>query len=272
MQQTRLRILIIGAHPDDADLSAGGSAILWSRVGHRVRIVSLTNGDAGHFEMARPALAARRLREAKASGERLGAEYCVLDNHDGELDTSIDTRLQVIREIRQFEPDLILTPRPWDYHPDHRATAQLVADATYMVTVPLVLPEIPALREMPVVAYVWDRFQKPYPFHADVAVDIDPVLDTKIDALHCHTSQVYEWLPYNRRLLESVPVEEGDRRAMLCREIGRRSGIVAISCRPLLAQRYGEERAMKIKSAEAFEVSEYGTQPTAEDLERLFPF
>ncbi len=126
MQQTRLNILVFGAHPDDPDLSAGGSAILWSQIGHRVRLVSITNGDAGHHEMDRPALAARRFAEAQASAQRLGVEYMVLDNHDGELEASLPVRLQVIGIIREFKPDLILTPRPWDYHPDHRATAQLV--------------------------------------------------------------------------------------------------------------------------------------------------
>src|SRR5207253_707559 len=159
-----LRLLIIGAHPDDADYAAGGTAALYRAAGHVVHMVSLTNGDAGHHEQAGPALAARRRAEAAASGAVIGADYETFDNHDGQLLPTLENRYQVIRLIRAFRPDLVLTHRPNDYHPDHRYTSQLVQDAAYMVTVPAVVPETPHLPSNPVIAYLPDDFQKPYPF------------------------------------------------------------------------------------------------------------
>src|SRR4051794_16173182 len=127
-----LRLLIIGAHPDDADYAAGGTAALYRAQGHVVRMVSLTNGDAGHHQGGGAALAKRRLAEATAAGAVIGATYDLFPNHDGELLPTLDNRRQVIRLIRTFDPDLVLTHRPNDYHPDHRSTSQLVQDAAYM--------------------------------------------------------------------------------------------------------------------------------------------
>src|SRR5438874_288590 len=161
MSAEPLRLLIIGAHPDDADYAAGGLAALYRAAGHVVKMVSLTNGDAGHHRQPGPALAERRRREAAAAGAVIGATYDLLDNHDGELLPTLENRCRVIRLIRSFRPDLVLTHRPNDYHPDHRYTSQLVQDAAYMVTVPPVVPEVPHLEKNPVIAYLPDEFEKP---------------------------------------------------------------------------------------------------------------
>src|SRR5262245_33752271 len=195
MAEPPLRLLIIGAHPDDADYHAGGTAALYRAAGHVVKMVSLTNGDAGHQTLRGADLARRRREEARAAGAVIGAEYEVLDNHDGELLPTLENRRQVIRLIRGFRPDLVLTHRP--NHPDHRYTSQLVQDAAYMVTVPAVVPEAPHLPRDPVIAYLPDHFQKPYPFQPAVAVDVGGVLDQAVAMLDCHRSQFYEWLPYN---------------------------------------------------------------------------
>jgi LmbE family N-acetylglucosaminyl deacetylase len=131
-----LRLLILGAHPDDAEFHAGGLAAIYRRLGHVVKMVALTNGDAGHHQMHGPELAARRRQEAAAAGAVIGAEYVAWDHHDGFLQPTIELRLEVIRELRRFRPDLVLTHRPDDYHPDHRAVGNVVRDASYMVTVP----------------------------------------------------------------------------------------------------------------------------------------
>ncbi|HXK61328.1 MAG TPA: PIG-L family deacetylase, partial [Acidobacteriota bacterium] len=131
----QLRILVFGAHPDDPE-KAGGTMAKYIQQGHKVRLVSVTNGDAGHFEMGGGVLAQRRYKEAQCAGAVIGAEYIVLDNHDGELMPTLENRNKIIRIIREFQPDLVFTPRPDDYHPDHRNTALLVRDAAYMVTVP----------------------------------------------------------------------------------------------------------------------------------------
>ena len=191
-----LRIIAFGAHPDDCDQKAGGTAAKWAAQGHQVKFVSVTNGDAGHQTEGGGALARRRRAEAQEAARRFGiAEYETLDNHDGQLVPSVDVREQVIRKIRQWKADIVLAPRPNDYHPDHRYTGVLIQDAAYMVVVPNIAPDTPPLRKNPVFLYFQDGFQRPNPFRPDVAVAIDDVLDRKIRALDAHTSQMYEWLP-----------------------------------------------------------------------------
>lgn len=272
MTDDGLRILVIGAHPDDCDITAGGTAALYAQRGHVVKMVSLTNGDAGHHEMGGAPLAWRRRQEARAAGACLGVEYVTLDNHDGELSPSLAIRRRLIGIIRAFAPDLVMSSRPWDYHPDHRAAGQLVMDAIYLCTVPNIVSDVPHLRRMPVSVYVADGFQKPYPFEPDVAIDIDPVLEKKLDALHCHTSQVYEWLPYNREELDQVPETEDARRAWLPGHYLPRFERQAEQYRDLLVARYGRERGMAVSAVEAFEGSEYGSPLTVENAKRLFPF
>jgi N-acetylglucosamine malate deacetylase 1 len=267
-----LRLLIIGAHPDDADYAAGGTAALYRAAGHVVHMVSLTNGDAGHHERAGAELARRRKAEAAAAGAIIGAAYEVFDNHDGQLLPTLENRAQVIRLIRSFRPDLVLTHRPNDYHPDHRYTSQLVQDAAYMVTVPAVVPEVPHLQRDPVIAYLPDDFQKPYPLQPALAVDVGSVLDKIVDMLHCHTSQFYEWLPYNRGILDQVPATDEARRAWLRKETEDRLRRRAELYRDLLIRDYGAERGGKIQYAEAFEACEYGRPLDADARRRLFPF
>ena len=188
-----LRIIVFGAHPDDCDLDAGGTAMLWTQKGHAVKFVSLTNGDAGHQSEGGGALARRRRAEAEEAGRRFGvAEYEVLDNHDGELEPTLAVRHEVIRRIRRWNADLVIAPRPNDYHPDHRNTGLVVQDTAYMVVVPNVCPDTPPLRRNPVYMYSQDHFQRPNPFRPDVAVDVDSVIDRKIQAMDAHVSQFYE--------------------------------------------------------------------------------
>ncbi|MEZ4861072.1 MAG: PIG-L family deacetylase [Caldilineaceae bacterium] len=268
----KLRILIVGAHPDDPDYSAGGTAALYARHGHQVKLVSLTNGDAGHHEQGGAPLAWRRRQEAANAGAQLGVEYITLDIHDGALLPTLENRYQVIALIREFQPDLITVHRPNDYHPDHRYTSQLVQDASYMVTVPNVVAHVPHLRVMPVIVHTWDRFQKPYPFQPDVVVAIDEVVEQKVNALHCHTSQMYEWLPYNGRYLEEVPAGEEDRRAWLRQRQDARLRLQADLYRKQLITRYGDAKGAQVQYAESFEVCEYGSPLTEEARVRLFPF
>ena len=272
MPSDPLRVLIFGAHPDDADFSAGGVAALYSRRGDVVKMVSLTNGDAGHHEMGGAPLAWRRRAEAAAAGAQLGVEYITLDIHDAALLPTLENRQQVIAVIREFQPDLVMVHRPNDYHPDHRYASQLVQDASYLLTVPNVVSHVPHLRIMPTIVYTWDNFQKPYPFQADVVVAIDEVSEQKLDALHCHTSQVYEWLPYNGRYLDQVPATPDERRAWLGQQRSYRFRQAADLYRDKLVAVYGEERGRAVQHAEAFEACEYGTPLSDENRSRLFPF
>lgn len=165
-----------------------------------------------------------------------------------------------------------MTHRPNDYHPDHRYTSMLVQDAAYMVTVPNICSLTPHLDKNPVIVYLSDHFKKPYPFSPDVVVGIDSVVETKIDMLHCHTSQFYEWLPYNSGTLMSVPEGDVNRREWLAERLRNRFGHIADQYRLRLIELYGEQIGNKIQYAEAFESCEYGSALTSELLPILFPF
>ncbi len=267
--QEKLNIIAFGAHPDDCDQGAGGVAAKWAALGHRVRFVAVTNGDAGHQSQGGGALANRRRAELTEAGRRIGIEYITLDNHDGELLPTLPVRQQIIREIRRWHADLVLGPRPNDYHPDHRYTGVLLQDAAYMVTVPNICPDTPALRKNPVFMYFQDGFQKPNPFPPDVAVNIDDVWDKKIDMFDAHVSQMYEWLPWHDGYLDQVPKDPAARKAWLSKQ---RSLEPTPAVRKALARYYGEAAAQQIRHAEAFELCEYGARPNQAEIHRLFPF
>jgi LmbE family N-acetylglucosaminyl deacetylase len=265
----KLRIIAFGAHPDDCDGRAGGIAAKYAALGHHVKFVAVTNGDAGHQSEGGGALAMRRRKEAQEAGRRIGIEYETLDNHDGELMPTLEVRGQIIRKIREWKADIVFSPRPNDYHPDHRYTGVLVQDAAYMVIVPNICPDTPALRRNPVFFYFQDRFQRPNPFRPDVAVAIDDVIDKKVSMLDAHVSQVYEWLPYTSGNLDSVPKDPAARLEWLRKSRGR--GGINNEMREALRKWYGAQ-ADSIRAAEAFEICEYGRRPSDTEIRRLFPF
>ncbi len=270
-QERKLNIIAFGAHPDDCDQGAGGVAAKYAALGHKVRFVSVTNGDAGHQTQGGGVLAARRRAEAAEAGKRVGIEYITLDNHDGELLPTLQARQQLIRQMRQWDADLVLAPRPNDYHPDHRYTGVLVQDAAYMVTVPNVCPDTPALRKNPVFMYFQDGFQKPYPFRPDVAVVIDDVIDKKISMFDAHVSQMYEWLPWHDGLLDQVPKDPAARIEWM-KKWRAEDAQLTPAVRECLVKWYGAYAARNARYAEAFEVCEYGTQPNEQMIRKLFPF
>ncbi|HKX00598.1 MAG TPA: PIG-L family deacetylase [Bryobacteraceae bacterium] len=261
-------MIAFGAHPDDCDIRAAGTAALLAKMGHHVKFVAVTNGDAGHQSEGGGALAKRRRAEAMESARRLGITYEVLDNHDGELLPTIPVREQIIRRIRQWNADVVMAPRPNDYHPDHRYTGVLVEDAAYMVVVPNICPDTPPLRKNPVFLYFEDHFQRPNPFRPDISVDISSVFDQKISALDAHVSQVYEWLPWVDGILDQVPKDPVERRKWLAEH---REPSLNPAVRKSLEKWYGAEHAARVKEAESFEVCEYGRQPSDDDIRRLFP-
>ncbi len=265
----KLHIIIIGAHPDDPD-EVGGTAYKWAQMGHDVLMVSLTNGDAGHQSIKAEELAKIRREEAKKAGEVIGVRYITLDNHDGQLMPTYENRLQVIRLIREQKADIVIFPRPYDYHPDHRYTGVLVLDAAYMVTVPTILPEVPHLEKNPMFLFTSDGFIHPEAFKADVCIDIDDVIEKKMDMYHQHKSQMYEWLPFNQGVLDQVPSSDSDRRRWLGETKKRWSD--ANPYRDKLIELYGIERGSKIKYCEAFQDSGYGAPLTKENISYYFPF
>ena len=262
------RIIVIGAHPDDCDSDAGGTAALLAAMGHAVKFVAVTNGDAGHHLIQGKQLAERRYKETQEVARRLGVTYDVLDNHDGMLLPNLEVRLQIIRKIREWNADVVIAPRPNDYHPDHRYTGVLVQDAAYMVAVPNIAYDVPALRKNPVFLYTADHFQRPNPFRPDIAIDISTVFEKKISALDAHESQFYEWMPWIGHYEKDVPAGKEARFKWL---ISRYSSPMKTDVRAALEKWYGKERAAKAQFAEAFEICEYGTQPSENQIRQLFP-
>jgi LmbE family N-acetylglucosaminyl deacetylase len=271
-QRTPLRIIVFGAHPDDCELEAAGTAARWSKLGYKVKFVSVTNGDIGHHEIAGAFLARRRTAEVKRCAEILGIESDVLDIHDGELLPTLENRRLITRKIREWKADVVISHRPNDYHPDHRYTGILVQDAAFMVIVPSFCPDVPALRKNPVFLYTEDGFKKPNPFSPDVVVPIDSVFDQKVACIDALESQFYEWNPWLFGYLGEVPKAKDERLAWTEKRAERQSGGLANRFRAKLIDLLGEEKGKAVKYAEAFQVCEYGSQPNRDALMQIFPF
>ncbi len=282
-----MKILAIGAHQDDNEFRLGGIAHKWVKAGHKVRFVSLCNGSGGHHILSPEETTATRAKESAAVAEYLGVEYDVWDIDDCTIVADLETRNRLIRYIREFNPDLIISHRVNDYHADHRAVGQLVQDASYILTVPHTCPEVPAMRQMPVIIYNEDRFRCP-DFEATYVVDIDDEIEDKLHICDLNVSQVYEWLPYTHG--ETAPEDAQERREwlkgmnitadttdeeiMASKSYGYavRFAKPAARFRNELIKKYGVERGSKVRYAEAFELCPYGGQPSEEFNEQLFGF
>jgi N-acetylglucosamine malate deacetylase 1 len=272
-QDGKLRIIAFGAHPDDAELGVGGTAAKWAALGHHVKFVSVTNGDIGHWKEAGGPLARRRTAEVQETAKILGITTQVLDIHDGEVEPTLENRRTVTRLIRDWKADIVMGHRPNDYHPDHRAVGQLIQDASYMVTVPFFCPDTPHLTRNPVFLSFQDRFTRPNPLQADIVVAIDDVLDKKLAAVEALHSQFYEGGANGGP--ELVPTDEAGkarRKAEVRQQFTSRFAGSATRFKAKLRELYGTERGDAVKYAEAFEISEYGRRPNAEEIRRLFPF
>lgn len=269
----KLRIICFGAHPDDCEIQASGAATMWAAKGHHVKFVSVTNGDIGHWRDAGGPLAVRRKSEVEQAAKILGITTEVLDIHDGELLPTLEYRRMLTRLIRDWKADIVMGPRPNDYHPDHRYTGVLVQDAAYMVTVPFFCPDTPILKKNPVFLYYPDQFQKPNPFKPDVIVSIDSVIEKKLDALGIIVSQFAEGgANGSADLLPNDPAKQKARHKQVRDNFARRCHGIAERFRSHLVDWYGKDRGEKVQYAEAYEICEYGSRPDKQELKRLFPF
>lgn len=272
MPENPLRLLILGAHPDDAEFHAGGLAAIYRQAGHHVRMISVTNGESGHFRISGKELANIRRTEARAAGKVIGATYDTWDYPDGRLQPTIEVRERIIREIRGYQPDLVLTHRLNDYHPDHRAVGQAVQDASYLVTVPPICADVPALRRDPVVGYLPDMFTRPAPLRGDIVLDIGDQMETIVQMLAAHRSQFFEWLPYNERRSTEVPYADDDKIVWLRRWYEQKIAPRTERYRNELTAQYGPDHGPKVAFCEVFEISEYAAPLDAEARRRLFWF
>ena len=263
--------MFIGAHPDDCDFACGGMALKFVEAGHRVMFLSMTDGCMGHHINPGPAIAARRRCEVRTVEALCNIEYRVLDIPDSSLTTELRYRDMLMREIRSFIPDIIVTHRPCDYHPDHRNTGTLVMDCSYMVMVPGVAPDMPPLKKAPCIFYMNDYFTFPGPFKADVVINIDDLIDRKTAMANCHVSQVYEWLPWVGGYAGEVPPAEDQkgRLSWMKTKTEERGSKAADFCRELLIRQYGKEKGSAVKYCEALQLCEYGAQPASGEMREL---
>lgn len=265
-----LRVIAFGAHPDDAELKAGGVAAQWAARGHKVKFVAMTNGDVGHFEMAGGPLARRRKAEVQECARILGIETEVLDIHDGELVPSLENRKTVARLIREWQADIVLGHRPYDYHPDHRYTGVLLDDSAVVVVAPFFVPDTPPTPVNPIYLYYSDGFQDPKPFTPTYVAGIDEVADKKWKCISAMPSQFGDKDSWQGRTLANVPAGDRERQAHLLEIVKKRNMAVAEQYRDRLVTLHGPEQGKKVMYAEAFQISQYGRQVPVEELKRLF--
>jgi LmbE family N-acetylglucosaminyl deacetylase len=266
-----LRIIAFGAHPDDAELKAGGVAALWAARGDKVKFVAMTNGDVGHFDQAGGPLAQRRKAEVAECARILGIETQVLDIHDGELEPTLQNRKTVARLIREWQADIVLGHRPYDYHPDHRYTGVLMDDAAVVVAAPFFVPDTPPTKGNPLFFYHSDGFRQPYPFEPTIVVSIDATAGMKWQCVSAMPSQFGDAGSWQARTRPNVPSGDAERKAFLLDLVKQRSAEVANQYRDRLVALYGEEKGRKVKYAEAFQITQYGRQAPVDELKRLFP-
>ncbi len=267
----KLTLMVIGAHPDDCEIQTGGLAIKYTKTGHNVIYMSATNGETGHHEMSREDVAQTRKKEFETSCAKAGIQCIVTDIPSNKIQPDIITREKFISIIRKCKPDIIITHRLNDYHPDHRITSQLVQDSSYAVKVPKVCEDTEVLRYSPVIMYMCDNFKKPYEFKPNIVLDIDDEIELKMQMIACHESQLYEWLPWVDGILDSVPSDKDERYLWMKERRVKKDKAIADRFRDLLCKRYGIKKGMKIQYAEAYELCEYGRSVSNEELEKYIP-
>lgn len=267
----QLRIIAFGAHPDDAELKFAGTAALFAAQGAKVKLVAMTNGDVGHFSQAGGPLAQRRKAEVEACHAQLGVATDVFDIHDGELMPDLETRKKVANVIRDWQADIVLSHRPYDYHPDHRAVGQLAEDTAVVVAAPFFAPYTPPTKGNPIYLFYSDGFKKPYPFDPIIAVGIDDVAQKKWDCISALPSQFGDADSWQARYGRNVPADDAGRKAFLLDIVKQRNANEANQYRDLLVKLYGEQKGRAIKYAETFELNQYGASATVDQLKQMFP-
>ncbi|WP_019541441.1 PIG-L deacetylase family protein [Proteiniphilum acetatigenes] len=264
------RVIVICAHPDDAELTSGGTCILLSRMGYKIKYVSLTNGNKGHHKGTKNEIAIRRYNEVQEVKRRMNCEYEILNNEDGELESTLKNRMEVIRLIREWDADIVITHPPYDYHPDHRHTSLLVQDAAFLVNVPKILPEVPAVEQSPLFLYTRGRYINPQKLQPDIVVDITPVIREKAYVIDAHVSQMYEWLPWINRNNDVIPETEEGKIEYILRQYVLKRGEIKEKDKPVVEKWY-RDNTKKVKTIEAFEICEFGRTVDDQDIRELFP-
>jgi N-acetylglucosamine malate deacetylase 1 len=186
-----VRIMAIGAHPDDLEVLCAGTLARYIMSGHAVVMCVATDGTAGHRIIPPTELMHIREREARAAAALLGAEFIWMGLPDERVFDNAETRLAFVESIRTARPDVIITHDPSDYHPDHRSVSRLVFDASFVASLPNIATRLPAHDRVPMLYYMDTLAGKG--FQPGEYVDISAVMTTKQQMLACHASQL-TWL------------------------------------------------------------------------------
>jgi N-acetylglucosamine malate deacetylase 1 len=187
-----LRVLAVGAHPDDLEILCGGTLARFCRDGHDVVMCHATSGDRGSYVGTSEEVSAIRDREARRAAEICGAEHATLGLHDGEVNAADPAqRRLVIDLVRQTRPDLILTHHPGDYMSDHNEVARLVFECSFHATLPLL--ETDRLHHETVTPLYYMDTVMGLGVQPTEYVDVSDVIETKTSMLEAHQSQLV-WL------------------------------------------------------------------------------
>lgn len=187
-----MRILGVGAHPDDLEILCAGTLAKYAQAGHHVVMCHATLGEKGHFHIPSDELAETREKEAQDAARVIGAETISLGLLDGEVEDNRATQLKFVDMIRQAKPDVIITHSPQDtYHSDHGVVSKLVLDASFHASVPYVKTEHEYHTKVPVIYYMETILGME--FVPSMYVDITGTFETKREMLSQHRSQLV-WL------------------------------------------------------------------------------
>lgn len=186
-----MRILAVGAHPDDLEILCSGTLARCVARGDQVIMAHVCRGDKGHGEIRHPDVGPIRRKEAIAAAEIIGAESMTLGLPDCELYVNEENMRQVVDLIRIARPELIITHHPDDYHSDHNAVTKLVVDASFTATLPYYITAQPAHPIAPPI-YFMDTLAG-IDFTPAEYVDISETLPLKKEAMNRHQSQI-TWL------------------------------------------------------------------------------
>src|ERR1051326_343749 len=176
-------IIFFSAHPDDSELSCGGTIAKLVKDGLRVGMIELTRGGLGTRGTPQT-----HKKEAAKAARALGATFREqLDFGDGNLQTGRDEELQIIALLRQWKPKLVVTSWPDDRHPDHTRTGRLVTEASFYAGLKSLKTDLPEHRPQAVLYYLQNYMVTP-----SFVVDCTATWKTKMRAVYAYKSQFYD--------------------------------------------------------------------------------
>ena len=216
--QGHKEILIILAHPDDPEFFMGGTIARWVEEGHAVRYVLLTKGDKGAVDetITPTALMSMRVREQHNAAQVLGVESVeFFDYPDGMIWPDLEMRRAIVRTIRKYRPNILVTCDP-DYlvtnhqklnHPDHRYTGQVVLDAVFPAAGNRLY--FSELLDEGLVPHEVEEVWLSLTDRPDISLDVTQNWQKKLSALRCHTSQIVDPDIFEKQRIERLKLAPG---------------------------------------------------------------